>query len=135
MIFKIARKIIHKKYLKVNNQFNLEIEDEGSVSNSVIYISSDEGEEQGWRSDWDTSDSEDEEIVEMTRKAERALSSPMLIAGRVMTCALDEEQSTSAVVQMTPLLPKNFFSNDLCLAPSKRDTRSNSNTQSNCGGR
>ena len=54
---------------------------------------------------WDTSDSEDEDIIEMTTKAEETLSSPMLIAGRVMTCAVDEEQpepetSTSAVIQM-----------------------------------
>ena len=48
---KIAKKIIiYKKHQKMDNQFNLEIEDINSVPNSVIYISSDEAEEQGWRS-------------------------------------------------------------------------------------
>ena len=46
-----------------------------------------------------------------------------------MTSALDEDDvpdptpSTSAAIQMTPLLPKSYFDNDLCRAPSKRDPR------------
>ena len=78
--------------------------------------------------DGSLTDSADQEIREMTNNAGMALSSSMLKAEQIMTCALDDElteqaPSTSAAIQMTPLLLKNYYTNDWCVAPSKRDTR------------
>ena len=67
----------------------------------------------------------------MIASVERQISSPMLIAGRIMTTA-DDEPSTSyatprktnrpAILQ-TPKLDRKYFDEERCYAPSKRDSR------------
>ena len=59
----------------------------------------------------------------MIERVDMALPSPILTAGRAMTCEVSNSpeliQSISKMDKVTPLLGKNYFDIDLCYAPSK----------------
>ena len=100
-------------------RFNLskklfDFEEQGSEgsADSVIYISSDSEDEVS--SDWDSDWSTDTEVL-INRIEREVKSSPILMAGRVMTTeGLDEEMEAGpSNAQMVPLLPPNWASNTL----------------------
>ena len=75
------------KYAKSGKLFEMAELDSDSSGDSVIYISSDEETSVDLDSDWST------DTDEMIRRVERqVVSSPILIAGRVMTTSSMEEE-------------------------------------------
>ena len=112
--FNLARKL-----------FDLEDCDSDESTESVIYISSSEDESSDWESDCST---DTEQLV--ARIEREVTSSPMLIAGRVMTTEATEDEmvagpSTSrASAETTPKLDHKYFDLERCYAPSKRAGKS-----------
>ena len=113
------------KYTKSGKLFEMAELDPDSSGDSVIYISSDEETSVDWDSDWST------DTDEMIRRVEKqVVSSPILIAGRVMTTGSMEEEmvtgpSTSQPGQdVTPKLDTKYFDHERCYAPSKRAEKS-----------
>ena len=75
------------KYAKSGKLFEMAELDSDSSGDSVIYISSDEETSVDLDSDWST------DTDEMIRRVEKqVVSSPILIAGRVMTTSSMEEE-------------------------------------------
>ena len=126
-LVKIAKRVYLRKYFEMERQFKIEPSTSIASPASVIYITSESEDDasDGWNSDWSS------EMESMIASVERQISSPMLIAGRIMTTA-DDEPSTSyttprrankpAILQ-TPKLDKIYFDEERCYAPSKRDSR------------
>ena len=97
--FNKARKLFGSVDLSLNSSVD-----------SVIYISSDEETSDGWNSDWST------DTEEMIRKVDtEVVSSPILIAGRIMTTgSIGEEMLARPTTSQqpedrTPKLDKRFF--------------------------
>ena len=105
--------------------FNLEDCDSDESTDSVIYISSSEDESSNWESDCST---DTEQLV--ARIEREVTSSPMLIAGRIMTVDATENDmvagpSTSrANAETTPKLNHKYFDLERCYALSKRAGKS-----------
>ena len=101
--------------------FDLEGCDSDESTDSVIYISSDEEESSYWESDCST---DTEQLIARIEK--EVTSSPMLIAGRIMTVDTTENDmvagpSTSKTdTEMTPKLDHRYFDIDRCYAPPRR---------------
>ena len=104
--------------------FDFEGQSSEESADSVIYISSDSEDEvsKDWDSDWST----DTEAL-INRIEREVKSSPILIAGRVMTTeGLDEEMEAAGpsnaqmVPPSTPKLGFKYFDKEKCLAPSKK---------------
>ena len=123
---KIAKKIIMSKFNLSRKLFGLEESDSDDSERSVIYISSDEDESADWETDCST---DTEQLV--ARIEREVTSSPMLIAGRIMTMdepAGDELEAgpSSAQVQsdITPKLDHRYFDKEMCYAPPKKAGKS-----------
>ena len=105
--------------------FDLEGCDSDESTDSVIYISSDEEESSYWESDCST---DTEQLIARIEK--EVTSSPMLIAGRIMTVDTTENDmvagpSTSKTdTEMTPKLDHRYFDIDRCYAPPKKAGKS-----------
>ena len=103
--------------------FDFEEQSSEESADSVIYISSDSEDEVS--SDWDSDWSTDTEAL-INRIQREVKSSPILIAGRVMTTeGLDEEMvagpsNAQMVPPSTPKLGFKYFDKEKCLAPSKK---------------
>ena len=119
---KIAKKIIMSKFNLSRKLFGLEESDSDDSERSVIYISSDEDESSGWETDCST------DTKQLVARIEREItSSPMLIAGRIMT--MDEpvedelEAGPSSAQVRTDITPKwdhRYFDKEMCYAPPKK---------------
>ena len=123
---KIAKEIIMSKFNLSRKLFGLEESNSDDSERSVIYISSDEDESSGWETDCST---DTEQLV--ARIEREVTSSPMLIAGRIMTMdepVEDELEAgpSSAHVQMdiTPKLDHRYFDKEMCYAPPKKTGKS-----------
>ena len=92
--------------------FDFEEQSSEESADSVIYISSDSEDEVS--SDWDSDWSTDTEAL-INRIEREVKSSPILIAGRVMTIeGLDEEiEAGPSNAQMVPPSPPNWALNTL----------------------
>ena len=109
--------------------FDFEEQRSEESADSVIYISSDSDDEVS--SDWDSDWSTDTETL-INRIEREVKSSPILIAGRVMTTErLDEEMEAGPsnarmVPPSTRKLGFKYKDKERCLAPSKKQkTRMN----------
>ena len=93
----------------------------------MIYISSDESEEMSeeWDSDWST------DTEKMIKRIDTdVVSSPKLIAGRIMTSNSHEDlalapgpSSSRTNLDSTPKLDEQYFDSKLCLASTKEGTK------------
>ena len=126
-INKIAKKVIRAKFNLARKLFDLDESDSEASVNSVIYLSSDEEENNSstsWDSDWST---DTEAIIERIEREVK--SSPILIAGRKMT--VEEQDTESAAgpsnLQMrppsTPKLGFKQFDEKLLYAPMRKAER------------
>ena len=112
-----------QKFNLLRKLFDFEEQSSEDSAESVIYISSDEEEEatDSYDSDWST----DTEAL-ISRIEKDFNSSPILIAGRVMTTeGLDDEMeagpsSSRPVPPTTPKLGFKYFDEKLCYAPSRK---------------
>ena len=123
---KIAKKIIMNKFNHSRKLFGLDESDSDDSERSVIYISSDEDESSGWETDCSM---DTEQLV--ARIEREVTSSPILIAGRIMTMdePVEDELETgpsSAQVQIdiTPKLDHRYFDKEMCYAPPKKAGKS-----------
>ena len=123
---KIAKTIIMSKFNLSKKLFGLEESDSDDSERSVIYISSDENESSGWETDCST---DTEQLV--ARIEREVTSSPMLIAGRIMTMdepvedELEAGPSSAQVrTDITPKLDHRYFDKEMCYAPPKKAGKS-----------
>ena len=108
------------RYCKSGKLFEKAEFSSDSSSNSVIYIGSDEETSDDWDSDWST------DTEEITRSVEtEVMSSPILIAGRIMTTGSMEDEivagpsSSQPQQDKTPKLDERYFNEKMCYAPQK----------------
>ena len=93
-------------------------------SNIYISSSSDEGQSDGWDSNWSL-----ETVDNIKRIEQEVTSSPMLIGGRIMTTGSLEEQITASPssaqtnLATTPKLGLKYFDEKLCYAPTKETSK------------
>ena len=112
------------RYCKSGKLFENAELSSNSSSNSVIYISSDEETSDYWDSDWST---DTEEIIR--RVETEVMSSPILIAGRIMTTGSVEDEmvagpsSSQPQQDKTPKLDERYFNEKMCYAPQKGPSR------------
>ena len=109
--------------------FGLEESDSDDSERSVIYISSDEDESSDWETDSQTDSTDTEQLV--ARIEREVTSSPMLIAGRIMTVdepvedELEAGPSSAQVrTDITPKLDHRYFDKEMCYAPPKKAGKS-----------
>ena len=109
-----------QKYNLAKTICDMEEQNSCSFRDSIIYIfsRSDEGQSDGWDSDWSW------ETENMIKRIELEVnSSPMLFGGRIMTTGSLEEQmragpsSAQTNPATTPKLCLKFFDEKLCYAP------------------
>ena len=120
----MPKKLITDRYSKSGKLFEKAELSSDSSSNSVIYISSDEETSDGWDSDWSTNTEE-----KIRRVETEVMSSPILIAGRIITTGSVEDEmvagpsSCQPQQDKTPKLDKRYFDEKLCCAPQKSPSK------------
>ena len=107
--------------------FDFEEQNSEESTDSVIYISSDseDAASSSWDSDWSTNT---EAIID--RREREVKAAPIPIAGRAITTEdLDDEMGAGpsgaqSIPPSTPKLGFEYFSKEMCLAPSKKQRKS-----------
>ena len=118
-------KFIMDKFNKARKLFgSVDLSSNSSVD-PVIYLSSDDETSDRWNSDWST------DTEEMMRRVEtKVVSSPMLIAGRIMTSGSMEvgmvagRSTSQPQVDRTLKLDKRYYAEKMCYAPQRGPSKS-----------